>query len=144
MSKIIQDDVLGTLTYDPQWKWFSGVVPFGDTRVEISISFGSQSDPVSQADIAQAREAYLSLVARKADIEADIVRGLLDIYNDEWQEGDPISPDQFLDTIEPEDIEIVFGQVKTLGYKDGDLFAGHWVEVRFKDDGNISEIGLTG
>jgi hypothetical protein len=146
MTMTIQDDVLGTLTYDVRWSKFDGVVPFGDKQVEISVIFGSPPKVVSDTDVLQARSAYSALVDQKASIEAGIVREYLSLYNDEWrpEESDPINQDQFLDAIEPEHIDIELGHVRGLWYDDGNLFAGHALHVRFTDDGNISEIALAG
>ena len=146
MRQTIQDNVLGMLIYDAKWDNYTGVVTFGDKQVRISIRFGSLPELVSEADISQARAAYLDIVARKTAIETEILREFIDLYNDEWRDrSNPIiNQDEFLDTITPEQIDIALGQVQEVWYDDGDLFAGHLIDVRFKDDGSIREMGLTG
>ena len=147
MSQTIHSEVLGTLTYDPEWDDFTGSAIYGDKSIEIKVLFGSKPDSISETDVTSAQSAYLKLVARKVAIEEEIIKKLLDLYNDGgWrQQDDPIlNRQEFLDAIEAELMVIESGNATMLGYRDGDLFGSHAIVVYFNENGNVSSIGLAG
>src|SRR5690349_13664517 len=141
---LLEDNVLGTLTYESEYGWFTGFADFGGKRAEIRVTLKVPPDKVSESEIVGARQAYLALLERRDTIEAEIVRECLSLYNDVWRDGDMISREQFLDVLEIESVDIEDGHAKTIWYTAGDLFTDHAIEVRFNDDGSISETALAG
>jgi hypothetical protein len=138
----LQDSVLGVLTYEDQFDWFSGAINFEGKQAEIRVRFNAPPDKVSEHEVAKAREAYLALVARREAIETEIVREYLDLYNDSWRDGEIISREEFLALLEIESIDIAYGRAQAIWYTSGDLFTDHALFVRFNDDGSIHEFAL--
>jgi hypothetical protein len=145
MQQILQDDVFGTLTYDAKRQEYTGKISFGGRQGQIAIRFNSSLKDASEAERVQARQVYLALVDKKELIESDIVNEFLDLYNDEWRDDrEVINRQQFLSAISLDLILIELGRVINIYYRDGELFFGHFFEVRCDAEGHIKEIELAG
>jgi hypothetical protein len=74
-------------------------------------------------------------------------RRLLKPYNDTWAPEDapaPLNRAEFVKRIAPDSLTRDIDGSGFFYWADDDMFAGHWIELRFRKDYTISEIGLAG
>jgi hypothetical protein len=72
---------------------------------------------------------------------------LLELYNDTWAPEDapaPIKRAEFIKRIAPSSLVRDIDGSGFFYWADDDMFAGHSIELRFRKDYTISEIGLAG
>jgi len=72
---------------------------------------------------------------------------LLELYNDTWAPEDdpaPMNRAEFTNRIAPNSLTRDIDGSGFFYWTDDDMFGGHWIEVRFRKDHTISEVGLTG
>lgn len=139
-----EDEVLGPLTWDDQLDWWAGRAELAPGhRIGLSLTV-EHEDPLSEAEIATARRVLLHL--REHEPEARIVAAeeLLDIYNAEWNEGEPLDEEEFMSRLTLDDLNIAPDGSAELFYRDDDLFAGHTVLVSIGADGNFDDADIAG
>lgn len=124
----IEDDVLGTLTWDDNLNWFSG--KFTDGRVTFEIFLkpddtGSIAFALERArHVVQKRDEYIQLAKSLA------AENLLDLAN-EWNEDDehPLTAEDFMLRITLESMVFAADGGLTFYHNDGDMFWGHSVQL---------------
>lgn len=76
-----------------------------------------------------------------------IADDLLELYNEDWipeEASDPMTRAEFIERVEPNSLRRDIGGSGYFYWGDDDMFAGHWIELRFREDYTISEVGLAG
>lgn len=145
-TRTIQDDLLGSLTWNGDLDWWEGRVqlaPGHPLRLSLSVEV-EDADIVPVNEIAHARRILLFL--REHEPEARLVAAdeLLEIYNAEWNEGDPLEEEEFMERLTLDDVNIAPDGSAELFYQDDDLFAGHTVLVTVDAQGNFSDADIAG
>jgi hypothetical protein len=87
--------------------------------------------------------------ARRTDCDcrARIADELLELYNDTWAPENattPLSRAEFTNRLVPSSLVRDIDGSGFFYWADDNMFAGHWIEVRFDQDHVISEVGLAG
>lgn len=123
------DDLLGTLEWDDNLKWYRGKVRIADASFEVSLNPYEGTDASSALlrakQIVENYERYRKMAADYA------VNGLLELKNDNWlEEGEmELSADQFKTSMKLEEITVEADGDVTFWHHDGDLFWGHSIQV---------------
>ena len=144
-ERTIHDDVLGTLTWNGQLDWWEGRVELAPGHaIGLSLGVEEEESAPSEEETAQARRLLLRL--REHEPEARIVAAeeLLDIYNDEWNDDEPLEEEEFMARLTLDDLSIAADGSAELFYRDDNLFAGHTVLVTVGADGNFEDADIAG
>ena len=143
---IVHDPVLGTLTLDRRFNWFTGSRRSEVLQYELSIEQSSPADNPSQdrRDIERARHIVTRFEEALVTIRTRIAAELLDTYNSQWRDGEVLSEDAFLASVRLQAAVLSAGGRATLYFDDGGLLRGHAIEVRLGVDGSVSEVCLAG
>jgi hypothetical protein len=145
-ARTIRDEVLGPLTWNTDLDWWEGRVELSPGHpLSLSLSVEDEdatADPVRE--IAHGRRILLFL--REHEPEARLVAAdeLLEIYNAEWNEGEPLDEEEFMDRLTLDDVNVSFDGSAELFYLDDGLFAGHTVVVTVDANGNFADADVAG
>lgn len=142
----VHDEVLGKLTWNSDFDWWEGDVDLSPNH-SISISLTVDSgDEKSDIDSLIRHGRRIVAFIREHEPEARLVAAeeLLDIYNQEWNDGKPLTEQEFIDRLTLDDINIAADGNAELFYKDDDLFAGHTVLVTVDAAGNFADADVAG
>jgi hypothetical protein len=145
------DPVLGRLVHDHQLNWWEGQVQLRpDLRIDFRLSTWTGTGPdIDFDELVRKGVEYLEW-ARTAEtfIRQRIADELLDTYNDNWADGNAgtrkLTRDEFLGRLCAYSITLDVKGTSAWYYEDGDLFAGHWIQVRLDSGRSIFAIGLAG
>jgi hypothetical protein len=140
------DEVLGALTWNEDLEWWEGQTQLTPGHpIQFSIS-QEEVDAAAQptAEVQQARRVIAFL--REHEEEARVVAAdeVLELYNLEWNEGDPLSEEEFMSRLTLDDISIAFDGSAELFYKDDGLFAGHTLLVTISAEGTFEDADIAG
>lgn len=91
-----------------------------------------------------ARKIFLWLQNNEKKLRKAAADELLETYNDEWNEGKPISKKDFIDTIKITGMNIDHDGEFEVWYEDGGLFADHQISIRIRKNKKIYDITLEG
>ena len=142
----VHDDILGTLTWNGDLGWWEGQIELvPGHRLSMSLSVEEEDAAVKPAqEIARARRVLLFL--REHEPEARLVASdeLLEIYNAEWNDGEPLDEEEFMDRLTLDDVNVSFDGSAELFYLDNGLFAGHAVLVTVDANGNFADADVAG
>ena len=148
--KIVEHNVLGRLTYFNEYEWWETQVEFRPgCLVNFRLSTWTGSDPkVNVPDLFFRGVDYLEW-ARQAEpvCRQRVADKLLECYNDTWASEDepaPMSCAEFVEKITLTSVVLHTDGGAYWYYADGDLFAGHWIEVRAGVNREFSHVGLAG
>ncbi len=140
----MHDDVLGTLTWNEQLDWWEGEAELLPGHV-IRISVGVEDEAApTDAEMAQARAVFLRLREREPEARIVAAEELLDIYNDEWNDDEPLGEEEFMARLTLEDLSVAADGSAELFYSDDNLFSGHTVLVSVGPDGNFEDADIAG
>jgi hypothetical protein len=141
---IIVDEVLGMLTWNDQLDWWEGRTEMAPGHlIGISVSVEDETAPPT-VEVEQARRVLLRLREREAEARLVAAEELLAIYNDEWNDDDPISEEEFMARLTLDDLAVASDGSAELFYQDDNLFAGHTVLVSIGADGNFEDADIAG
>ena len=145
-ERTIHDETLGTLTWNSRLDWWEGQAEWAPgRRVGVSLSVEDDDpDAAPTAAIAHAGRVLNSLAELEPEARQLAADELLEIYNEEWNDGDPLSPDEFVTRLTLEDIGLAADGSAELFYQDGGLFAGHTVLVSLDEAGNLDDADIAG
>lgn len=145
-ERTIHDEALGTLTWNSRLDWWETQAEWAPGRcVGVSISVEDDAaDTAPTAEIAHTRRVLNSLPELEPEARQLAADELLEIYNEEWNEGDPLSAEEFVTRLTLEDVGIAADGSAELFYQDGGLFAGHTVLVSLDTDGNLDDADIAG
>jgi hypothetical protein len=143
MAGAFFNDVFGRLTWDDNLGcWLGGIdwPPGLHTEVAIWVPAGDL--------LAGLRLAREGLEWLQEDEEGQACRcvaaEILEIYNDNWQDEEPITEDQLVRYLELVRIGFWEDGSLLLTYDAGDLFGGHLIEGEFGPDRTFRGAGLVG
>ena len=152
MARIREDPVLGQLVYDSSVDWWHAHVELrSGCLIDFDISADNLGGPqIDTDDLIRRGVEYLAW-AREAEptVREKIADDLLGCHNDNWSSPEedglgPMSRSQFLERVTPHGITLNTDGSADWYFDDGNLFAGHWIEVRVQPDRAITEVGLAG
>lgn len=142
--------LLGTLSWNADLhSWESAVDLHIGCPIDISLSRRSDVEPTKDFDeLIQQGSAMLEWArCSESQIRQEIADELLELYNDTWAPEDArhqMTRTEFCDRITSNSLVLDIDGSGFFYWADDDLFAGHWIELRFNGDLTISEIGLAG
>ena len=129
---ILQDDVLGELTYDKQIKSFEGNIAWLGGKVHISLYV----DKDNKSGITKAKKALKTMVSEQAKWDADLrsfAAKKLTKLACEWAESDDetseITEESFAKRISLSSICMTSGDSFSAYFDDDDLFFGHCITI---------------
>jgi hypothetical protein len=148
---VFDDPALGRLVHDNELNWWEGQVELRpNLRIDFRLSTRTGGGPdVGFDELVRQGVEYLEW-ARGAEtaIRERIADELLGTYNDNWaDENDStgkLTRDEFLGVICAYSVTLDARGESTWYYDDGDLFAGHWIQVRLGSDRCLFAIALAG
>jgi hypothetical protein len=136
---VVRDKVLGKLVLDRSLDAFKGRVRIAGRRCDLLL-IGSRAPEFDRA-----RRTVAHIANRFAALLSAIAREMLPLYNDNWRaERRALGRTAFLARIRVSSITIPPSGRTSLFFRDGGLFYDHFIEVRLRPTGAISEICLAG
>lgn len=136
--------VFGRLEHDDELNTYQAKVALGKKQFSIRLEMSDDGD------YARAEERAIRFM-RDAKVELEAARRYLaghylDLANEDWSEGDQerMSVKEFLSRIEPEDVLFNGDGGVELTFRDGEVFAGHWLIARIRPDGILFDHELAG
>ncbi len=144
--RTIHDDLLGALTWNGDLGWWEGRAEVSPGHpLSLSLSVEEEDPDVEPAqEIAHGRRVLLFLREHEPEARLVAAEELLEIYNAEWNEGEPLDEEEFMERLTLDDIGILSDGSAELLYQDGGLFAGHTVLVTVGADGNFADADIAG
>jgi hypothetical protein len=144
---VIRDEVLGALTLDRTRSYYLAERTVGGVGYEIMIGLGTEPD--SRRDAAKIKALRGIVTAVEAGVpryREAAVDELLEDYNAQWRnEDDPrLSRAEFASRLTLDSIHIEPRGKIDVYFRDGDLFAGHFIELRLDTPDRVRSIGLAG
>lgn len=141
---VIIDPVFGELKFDPTdyLRWYKGVAQFApgdDVEVIVSINGGEPFDIIERA-----RAAFTVIQHRAAEHPPFAAKELLDAYNENWNDEQPITAETFVNRISLFSFAFDPDGTVELRYDDDDMFLGHTIVVNLDADLNVSSSGIEG
>ncbi len=145
-ERTTHDEVLGTLTWNGQLDWWEGraeVAPGHAIRISLSVE-DEAADAPSPTELDQARRVLGRLREDEPAARLVAAEELLAIYNDEWNDDEPLGEEEFMARLTLDDLSIAPDGSAELFYQDDNLFAGHTVLVSVGPDGNFEDADIAG
>ena len=140
-------DYFGSMKLDEQRRTYQARLDFSPNhKVSVTINWAG----ISPGDaLMRSQNICDRICVQEQEYRSKIAHALLSLYNDTWRDGAPLDADGFMRRISLSDIQICpakFGtdSCVTLGYADGDLFAGHYIEVFLDADFNYVKSQIAG
>jgi hypothetical protein len=138
----VDDEVLGHLDWDDTIdRWSGNISIASDVIVELSICSDGFS---TQSVLENARRTFLKLRANCQEASNHIADRLLGAYNESWNDGSPVSRDQFLSRISPAAIGLYHDGSAEFLYEDGGQFGGHLILIYVSAEGDLEDVTLEG
>jgi len=133
-------DYFGSMKLDEKRRSYSATLEFSPTH-KVSVLIDWMGTAPAEA-LKQSQEVCKRVSAREPEYRSRIAHDLLRLYNDNWRNGEELElldEDGFMQRISLSGISIGaadFGSdgCVSLDYFDGDLFAGHSIEVYLDAD----------
>ena len=141
-SPTFSDPLFGTLIWNEQIQWWEGVVTLAPGH-RVTISFIPDPGELEQL-LAYVKPLFAVIRADDLPLRRAAAKALLDVYNDEWNEDDPIEAEEFIDRILLDALVYYGDGSAELYYDDDDLFLGHVILVRLDDQGRVVEATIGG
>lgn len=142
---VVQDAQLGALTLDRSLSWFTGELAWRGGSVQVHLPAGPDDRPLM---VPEARAVVAALADWEDRARQRIREDLLELFNDTWRDEEsdpaPLSVEAFQARLSLSSFELGEGRGLTFWYDDGDLFAGHSIEVQGDLDEGFSSAGLAG
>lgn len=128
--QVINDETLGQLVWDDLAECWEGRREFAPGRT-IPVSVAPDDDAALETVLARARRAFQRLQQSEPSLRQAASEVLLDLCNEEWNEGEAVSNAAFVSRMTVKEVTIESDGCAALVYDDGNLFWGHsiWVEV---------------
>lgn len=138
------DELLGTLDWDDNLKWYGGNVSVADALFEISLN------PEEGTDVTKALQRAKQVVnefERYQNLASDhAVTSLLGMKNSDWlEDGEKkVSAEEFKARIKLQSINVEPNGEVTFWYSDGDLFLGHSIQVTIDENDLCTDANIAG
>jgi hypothetical protein len=150
MQSVIEHAVLGTLTWNGDLDtWESKIALRPGCPIDIRLTTLMGSSPTENLDVLLRGGVDMIRWARRTEFACRqrIADDLLESYNDTWApegEAGSMSRSEFTKRLTPESLVLDIDGSGFFYWCDGDLFAGHYIVIRFDTDWSISEVCLAG
>ena len=150
MAADINHPVLGTLTWAADlYTWEGKVELRPGYPIDLRITTRMDLDPTHNIDeLLRSGVEMLEWFRRSESVCRErIADELLELYNDTWAAEDapaPMKRAEFIKRLAPSSLTRDIDGSGFFYWADDDMFAGHWIELRFRKDYTISEVGLAG
>ena len=140
----IDDPVLGRLTWNAKYEWYEGELARGGSAVSISLDAGGEPEPAAALRRARAVAAELDRHAAAAQDYA--AAELLDLKTENWLDDDEpaVTAEEFRRRMTLESIAFSPDRTVTFYHNDGDLFAGHAIQVVMDEEGRFVDADIPG
>jgi hypothetical protein len=144
---VVRDDILGVLTFDRSLSSYEARRSLAGVPYDLAILIDTAPDAGRDS------AAIKSLRATVAAIEAGVPRyreaaadELLENYNDNWRnDGDAVlSRREFASRLTLDSINVDSNGEIDVYFKDGEMFAGHVIQVRVDSAGRVRSIAIAG
>ena len=144
MSDSINDETLGTLTWNNEFEWWEGKIKLDSVTPFVLYVF-ARHDFTSDREITEeSRMAVNRIATSEAEYRAYAANQLCDIHNSEWNDGPLISEDEFARRLVPDTVEVHESGYAEIHFGDGGLFWDHGVGVRLRLTGELQEAVVEG
>lgn len=140
--EMIEDELLGRLIRESRLEWWRGEVEISPGH-EVSVSFRGEEAGVEEG-VARARRTYEFIRGSEERIRRYAARGLLEIYNQEWNDGDALGEDEFIAEMSMEGISFHADGDAEVYYDEGGLFFGHTIVVSVGPNLEITDTDIAG
>jgi hypothetical protein len=138
MNPVIHHPTLGQLTYDPHLNWYSGQLQ----DLEIQLSLDECHD---LPDLLQFTQSLVQQIQRLDQQAAQYAaEQLLELHNDTWNEGPPITAQEFTRQITLQALTTYPDHSAELYYHDGGLFWGHTILVTLQPGPQFTSATIAG
>lgn len=150
MPADIDHAVLGKLKWNGELNSWESVVELRvDCPVDLRLLQKVDAGPTSNMDELLRSGIDMLEWARQSEpaCRDQIAKELFELYNDTWAPEDTLVPTtqaEFLERITPWSLVLDIDGSGYFYWDDDDMFAGHWIEIRFHKDHTIFEVGLAG
>lgn len=141
-QQMINDEVLGRLVWDRRYEWWSGETQFAPGH-EVHISIETEVDDEEEV-LQRARRAFQRLRTLRDQVCRAAASELLAEYNADWNDGEPIGAEAFIDRMTLSDITFYADGSAELFFDAGAMFEGRSIVVSVDADGAIEEAAISG
>jgi len=144
MADVFTDDLLGELRWDEQLEWWEGKIRL-DSNKPFTLYVFARDDLISDRIITEeCRKAIVRIAESEAQCRAYAAKELLDIHNSEWNDGPPISTDEFIRRLAADSVEVHESGYAEIHFGDGGMFSDHVIGVRLRENGDFQEAVVEG
>lgn len=135
---------LGELTFDDNLDWWETTFELEPGKAAVGVRLSFDAEPPRPEIARMAAQLIEWLKANEARARAFAAAKQLDVHNDSWNDGAPITRDEFARRITLESaVRHSEGWIE-LYYNDGDLFWGHAIVVRVGAGGSFTRATIEG
>ncbi len=97
-----------------------------------------------QAITQTVRGTCLTIRAKEAEFKLKAASDLLELFNGDWNEGEPINEKQFIQRISIRAVSVEANGSALIYLDDGNLFAGHTIEMSVSRKGKMGVANIVG
>ena len=141
-EQTIEDEILGTLTWDDSLEWWEGKQEIAPGHM-ISLSVSPNDEP-SETVLELARQAFVRVQRDEVVFRQTGANFLLALHNEEWNDGPPTDRDAFINRMAMSEFAVYDDGSVSIRYTDGDLFWGHTIIVSVDKDGIAQDASISG
>ncbi len=141
-DRVIENKVLGTLTYDEKYKWYSNNGTSSHFAFELNVNY---ENPETFGELLE----YIETKMRQefyAQPLLDMEAGMIELKNDSWlgEDEEKLTAEKFRQLISIESIVFYEDKSCTIYCNDGDIFWGHAIAIRIDEKGKFRDADLAG
>ncbi|MGB7923541.1 MAG: DUF2262 domain-containing protein [Pyrinomonadaceae bacterium] len=137
----MEDELFGNVTWNKDTRW-SGIMTLATGK---TAAFEIDGDEPVESITEAARNTLKFLIANEPLIRHKIAVSMRQVYNDTWLYENTLTPEELAQRISLHSVIIWDEGGGDLVYTaDGNLFAGHWIQVLMDASGEIGEPELEG
>jgi hypothetical protein len=150
MAADINHPVFGKLTWAADLSSWEAKVELGPgCPIDLRVTMRMDLEPTHNVDeLLQSAVEMLEWARRSESVcRQRIADELLELYNDTWAPEDapaPMRRPEFVRRITPSSLIRDIDGSGFFYWDDDGMLAGHWIELRFRNDYTISEVALAG
>lgn len=131
---------LGTLQYDSNLEWWTAATKFQGKKINLHIA----AEKDNKFEPLERIKEQLKQLA-KHSFEQIAAEYLLNLYNETWsEEEEAISQEEFASRVTINSITLEVDGTASIWLLDGDLFAGHDIQIALDEQQQVLEVGIAG
>ena len=144
MRKDIRDAVFGNLKWDKELSWWGTKLELPPkNKIEVFITPANDDTDIDKL-LETSKRGFLAIKKDEKRLREGAAAKLLKLHNESWNEGEPITKEQFMSKMRLESLGFYIGGIAEAYYNDGDLFWGHSISVSISKSGKITDAGIEG